>query len=96
MDVIVIGKKDFSRIAAPEVLYCGQSREEALAVVAKVGGSYPYIYQVNPLPFQRMIYRPDTLAAAAPLVDAPASAPVPAEKTHDVKQAAHKSQKSRS
>jgi hypothetical protein len=54
MDVIVIGKRNFNRSDKPEVIYCGQSKLEALAAVEKTNGSHPFLYYVNPEVFQRI------------------------------------------
>ena len=64
MDVIIIGKRSFGRGDAPELIYCGQSRQEGLDAVAKTNGEFPMIYHVNPEPFQRI--NPPERAKAAP------------------------------
>jgi hypothetical protein len=77
MDVIVIGKRSHNRSDKPEVIYCGQSRDEAKAAVAATNGAFPFLYYINPEPFQR-IETPAPSATPAPKAE-PESEPEPIE-----------------
>jgi hypothetical protein len=52
MDIIVIGKKSFKRSEPPQVVYCGQSRDEAMEAVyaAAKAGELVWFYFINPEP----------------------------------------------
>jgi len=54
MDVVVIGKKSFKQSEPPVVIYCGQSRDEAYAVVAEKLVEFPYCYLLDPHPYKRL------------------------------------------
>jgi hypothetical protein len=81
MDVIVIGKKAFNRNEAPHVVYCGQSKDEAVKAIADTAGQFPYVYEVSPLEFRRI-----AVPAAVP-VSVPAPAPEPKTETAPKKKA---------
>jgi hypothetical protein len=78
MDVLVLGKKTYSSTAAPEVLYCGQSRADAREVVSK--SNLAWIYEVSSLPIRN--YKRSTAAA---LVAPTEPAPAPEAQTKKVK-----------
>lgn len=54
MDIIVIGKESHGKSDKPVVVYCGQSREEAIDAVIKADGKFERFYYVNPEPFQKI------------------------------------------
>lgn len=65
MDVIVIGKKSIAHSAPPHVVYCGTCREEARQAAAKTNGVFPFLYFIDPAPYQR-IPAPEAVAESTP------------------------------
>jgi len=80
MDVLLIGKKTFAHSEAPVIVYCGSNREEAFKAAAATAGKFPFMYFVDPTPFQR-VSSPEAPAPVAkteaPGKDAPPAPPAP-------------------
>jgi hypothetical protein len=81
MDILIIGKAEFQRLAPPVVVYCGQSREEAAAAVEATAGKLPYLYQVNAEPAIPVAApeAPKLNLTAKPQIQQVSAAPEPAE-----------------
>lgn len=77
MDIVVIGKRSFNRNDRPEVVYCGQSWDEARAAVNAKAGEFVNFYQISAEPYRPL--RPDPVAAK------PDSAPAPEAATSSKK-----------
>jgi len=54
MDVVILGKKEWSLSARPYPIYVGQDRNEAAEAIAKTAGEYPYIFEISTLPIRRI------------------------------------------